>query len=81
MHIMYVLKSEKDGRLYIGSTSDLDRRLLEHSQGLVKSTKHRRPLIFIYQEQFENKKDAEARERYFKGGGKARKLLGELMGV
>jgi len=79
MHIMYVLKSKKDGKLYIGSTGNLGRRLHEHSLGLVKSTQYRRPLALVYQESFENKSDAQVRERYFKGGGKARNVLDELI--
>ncbi len=30
---------------YIGSTEDLDRRMLEHRRGRVKSTKNLRPLV------------------------------------
>jgi predicted GIY-YIG superfamily endonuclease len=39
-------------------TSDIQRRILEHNSGLVKSTKHRRPLKLIHSEQFENKSGA-----------------------
>ena len=38
------LKSGKDGKLYIGSTDDLKRRLKEHDEGMSRSTMHRRPL-------------------------------------
>ncbi|MFQ5573053.1 MAG: GIY-YIG nuclease family protein [Nitrosopumilaceae archaeon] len=64
---------------YIGSTGNLKRRLLEHTQGLVKSTKNRRPLELVYKEIFETKKEAQNRERYFKDGGKAKKILTELI--
>ena len=62
----YVLRSEKDNKLYIGMTSDLKRRFTEHKTGKVKSTKNRRPLKLIFYEAFLNKKCAEKRERYFK---------------
>lgn len=39
-------------------TSDIQRRFSEHNSGLVKSTKHRRPLELIHYKQFENKSDA-----------------------
>jgi putative endonuclease len=39
MYYVYVLKSEKDGRLYKGLTSDLEKRLLQHNAGITKSTK------------------------------------------
>jgi predicted GIY-YIG superfamily endonuclease len=44
MWYVYVLSSRKDGKLYVGSTNDLKRRLKEHHDGLCKSTTHRRPL-------------------------------------
>jgi len=34
--------------------------------GKVKSTKNRKPLQFIYSEEYENKSDAMKREKYFK---------------
>jgi putative endonuclease len=75
LHHVYVLKSSKDGKLYIGYTSNLDRRIQEHKNGLVTSTKNRRPLELVYVEEFKEKANALQREKYFKGGGKARALL------
>ncbi|MCX6173359.1 MAG: GIY-YIG nuclease family protein [Ignavibacteriales bacterium] len=66
MFTVYILLSEKDNKRYIGFTDDLDRRLIEHGLGKVKSTKNRRPLKLIYSEKYENKSDAMKREKYFK---------------
>ncbi len=33
MWYVYILTSERDGKLYVGSTNDLKRRLKEHEQG------------------------------------------------
>jgi putative endonuclease len=52
MYHVYILKSEKDGKLYIGQTSNLEERLSAHNRGSVKSTKHRRPLKLIYSKEF-----------------------------
>ncbi len=68
MYFVYVLRSLKDSKRYIGMTSDITRRMDEHSRGLVKSTKHRRPLELIYTEEFQTKYEAEMREKYFKSG-------------
>ena len=76
MFYVYILRSIKDHKRYIGMTGDLDRRLQEHNTGLVVSTKNRRPLEFIYSEQFETKKEAADRERFFKTG-KGREYLME----
>ena len=73
-HAVYVLKSLRDGKKYIGYSEDLDRRLKEHTDGLVKSTKHRRPLALIHKEEFDNKVEAQKREKFFKSG-KGREFL------
>ena len=68
MFFVYVLKSLKDNKRYIGMSSNLNRRLIEHNRGLVKSTRNRKPLELIYFEEFENKSDALKREKFFKTG-------------
>ncbi len=66
MYYVYVLKSEKDGLLYIGSTMDLRKRLNEHNTGLNRSTKGRIPFKLIYYEAYQSEKDARKRERNLK---------------
>lgn len=62
----YVLKSLKDGNLYIGSTTDLERRIREHNNGRNKSTRSRRPFKLIYYEEYVTIKEARSREKIFK---------------
>ena len=76
----YVLKSEKDGKMYVGTTSNLQHRLNQHQNGLVFSTKHRRPLNLIYAEACLNKDDAFRRERYLKTSMGKRYLRNRLTG-
>ena len=64
----YILESEKDRKLYIGSTSDLEVRLKQHFSGNVKATKSRIPLKLVYFEACLSKKQTEKREKYFKTG-------------
>lgn len=64
----YILFSKKDCKLYIGYTTNLENRLVEHSSGRVTSTKDRRPLKLIYHETFIDKEDAQAREKFLKSG-------------
>lgn len=68
MYYVYVLKSAKDGKLYVGFTEDLEKRFEEHNRGLVNSTKPRRPLKLIYYEACNVMKDAVAREKALKTG-------------
>ena len=62
----YVLLSQKDNKFYTGYTSDLKRRFEEHNNGLVASTKDRRPLVLVYFEACLNQQDATHREKYLK---------------
>ena len=55
-------------------TEDIKRRLAEHFDGKVKSTRNRRPLELIHTEEFELKKDAHERELFLKTG-KGREYL------
>lgn len=55
MYYVYILKSKKDNKHYIGSTHDLKRRFNEHQLGKVESTKSRRPLLIEYYEAYRNK--------------------------
>ena len=74
MFHVYVLRSLKDGHLYIGSTSNLRERLKSHRKGKVRSTKGRRPLELVYYEAYETKTEARKREIFLKTG-KGRELL------
>jgi putative endonuclease len=66
MHYIYVLKSLKDNKFYIGYTNNLRKRIELHNAGRVESTKLRKPLDLIYYEASLNKEDALRREKYLK---------------
>lgn len=68
MFYTYVLKSKKDDKLYIGFSSDLKKRLIEHNKGLVEITKNRRPFELVYYEACCEEKKAIAREKMLKTG-------------
>jgi len=53
-----VLRSEKDGNIYIGQTANLDARVRAHNLGKVRSTKSRRPFILEYWEPVNSRKEA-----------------------
>ena len=40
---VYILKSLKNKRYYIGSTDNINRQIIEHNNGLVTATKNIRP--------------------------------------
>jgi predicted GIY-YIG superfamily endonuclease len=72
MWFVYILRSLRDENLYIGSTNDLQRRLIEHNSGNVDSTKHRTPFTLEAYIALKDKTKAIELEQYFKtGSGKA----------
>lgn len=68
MYYVYILFSEKDGKLYTGFTPDLKERIKKHNSGYVLATKNRRPLKLIYYESYSTELDAKRREKFLKGG-------------
>jgi len=66
MFYVYILKSKKDSKLYIGYTNNLKRRIQEHSKGRNFSTAHRGSFSLAYYESFASQKDATAREKQLK---------------
>jgi putative endonuclease len=75
MFYVYVLKSQKDQKLYIGSTNSLERRLKEHNDGKVFSTKSRAPLDLVYYEAYKAESDARKREHNLKLRSRAHEQL------
>ena len=75
MFFMYILKSLKDDKLYIGSTSDLKKRIKEHNSGLGESTRFRRPFKLVYFEGYASEEEARKREHNLKLRAKALRQL------
>jgi putative endonuclease len=67
-YYVYILKSLKDRGLYIGYTTDLKRRLIQHAKSQVTATKLRTPFLLIHYEYFIDRADAKAREEFLKSG-------------
>ena len=70
MYYVYVLKSEKDGRLYFGYSSNLRQRFAEHNRGKGRYTKNFQPWKLVYYEAYASKENARYREKQIKQGGK-----------
>jgi len=63
MFFVYVLKSLRNGKRYIGYTSrDPAVRLAQHNSGSNTFTKQNRPFILIYTEEMQDKSSAIARK-------------------
>lgn len=63
----------------MGQTDDIKERLEDHNNGLVKSTKHRRPLKLIGYETYKTREAARWREHELKKhGDKKKKFIEKL---
>ncbi|MDO8664168.1 MAG: GIY-YIG nuclease family protein [Candidatus Liptonbacteria bacterium] len=62
MYSVYILQSDKNGRYYIGSTNDVERRLAEHNAGKTKSLRFILPVRIVFTKEFESLKDARRAE-------------------
>lgn len=55
MYYVYVLRSKKDKKLYIGYTPNLRNRIKKHNRREIMSTKGRVPFELIYYEAYKNR--------------------------
>ena len=83
MYYVYLLRSDRTGKWYIGSTNDLRRRLIAHNRGDCKSTKPGTPWSLVYYEAFPAEHPARLREQKLKHHGKGlselkKRILGEV---
>lgn len=69
----YILRCS-DGSYYVGHTDDIDYRMAQHQQGAIGGyTAKRRPVTFLWCEQFPTRDEAFNAERKLKGWGRAKK--------
>ncbi|MCR4278773.1 MAG: GIY-YIG nuclease family protein [bacterium] len=57
MYFVYVIQNPK-GQLYKGSTSDIEKRLYCHNEGLSRWTKNKGPWYLVHREEFATKTEA-----------------------
>ena len=71
---MYILECS-NGRFYVGSTNNLERRISEHQNGHgYNYTKERLPVELIYYEEFNRIDEAFKREQQIKGWSRVKKI-------
>jgi putative endonuclease len=73
---IYIVTNKNNTTLYIGVTSNLPKRILEHKEKRYKNSFSARYNLdkLVYFEQFQMIRDAIAREKQLKGGNRAVKL-------
>ncbi len=78
MAFVYILKSLSADKTYVGSTTDIVRRLAEHNHGKSTFTKTFLPWELVHKEEFADLAEARKREKYFKTSS-GRKVLKKLL--
>ena len=68
MYYVYFLTSLTNQDLYIGSTENLEKRVILHNDGRVKSTKAYKPWKLSDYEVYNTRSEAIKRERFLKTG-------------
>ena len=63
---IYILQSQVDSSFYIGFTSDIEKRLMNHNAGKSKYTSKKMPWKLVYSEEFTTKSEALRREKFLK---------------
>ena len=77
MYFVYVLQNP-EGRLYIGFTTNLQRRIHQHQEGKGGWTRGRGPWELVYWETFTNRAEAMRREQNLKRG-KTNQILRSIL--
>ena len=79
MYYVYLIKSKKTNKIYIGYTTNLKQRLDQHNQGKSLATKFGAPYELIYYEAFKTNQDAKIREQKIKYHGQGIRRLKERL--
>jgi putative endonuclease len=80
MFFVYILKN-KNSQLYIGYSSNLDRRVLEHERSLVDTTRRLGFDQLIYYEAYIDEVSAKEREKKLKQFGSSYQGLIKRLGI
>lgn len=81
MYFVYVLKSDKDEKLYVGLSKNLQARVRAHNYGKVRATRSRRPLRLVYFEEAADLSAARRKEKYFKSGFGRKYIIRKILAL
>jgi putative endonuclease len=87
MFYVYVIKNSQNGKIYIGQTSNLEKRLKRHNgqlsnkrKSFTYKNKGSGEWILVYKEEFEERKDALKREKELKSFQGRKFLRDKILG-
>lgn len=68
MFFVYVIRSKRNGRFYVGISVNVEKRLKEHNSKKTRSTSGYIPWELCFFESFDTRIEARKREIYLKSG-------------
>ncbi len=68
MFYVYVIQSLTHRTRYIGSTDNVQKRIMEHNGGRCHYTSGRKPWELVYKEEYLTRGEAMKREKFLKSG-------------
>ena len=74
-YVVYILESQSNGRLYIGFTNNLDRRIGEHNAKQTKSTRNKGPWNILHAREGLTKPEAMSLEQKLKKWKNRKRVL------
>jgi len=78
MYYLYILYSPSTGKFYVGSTSDIVKRISYHNTGRSPYTKGKNPWYLVYSEEYETRNEACIREREIKKWKSSKRIIKEF---
>ena len=76
---VYILRSLKNGRYYIGQTKDLEKRISIHNSSKARWTKRYQPWELVHNEIFSSRSEAIKREMFLKNIGGIGNKINEIV--
>jgi len=85
MFYVYVLKNDRSGKIYIGQTSDLEKRITQHNDQSFDKRSYTKlnkgTWSLIYKEIFETREEVRVREKQLKSSRDRDFIKTKIMGV
>lgn len=78
MYFVYIIQSQNDKSYYIGSTSNIEQRVIAHNTGKSVYTKKKMPWMLQYFAEYPSKSEALKREKQIKNW-KSKKAIEKLI--
>ena len=85
MYTVYVLRNGKSGKIYIGQTSNYEKRLVQHNDPTFDmrsyTSLNKGKWVLLYKEEYKTRKEARIREKQLKSSRGRQFIKNKIAGV